>query len=432
MTFKQGRVLSLSKLSPSILRAEYAVRGEIAIESEKLRQQLCKDNSSLPFKSILSCNLGNPQALKQTPISFYRKVVSLMESFDALGGTSNEKKISELFGTEVYKRVLYYSSKLKTSIGAYSQSQGHPFIRSLVASFIDRRDTSSTAVAEPNNNINNEITNVNSYTRIPPCNPDHIFLTNGASSAIHFVLSLIIENSSVGVLIPEPQYPLYSATISLLNGVPIFYPLVEPNERFGKWGFSIETLKASLQSARSKGVDVRALCIINPGNPTGNVLSCIELKEVIQFCWEEHLVLLSDEVYQSNIWDEEVEFCSARKALYSYPCNKDYPVLAEEVELFSFHSTSKGFLGECGKRGGYVECTNIDHEVLAQLYKLVSISLCSNIDGQLMVGLMADPPVPRNDDDNADDVNSSDEYNSYVQEIETIKGFLLFFFFKVH
>jgi aspartate/methionine/tyrosine aminotransferase len=62
------------------------------------------------------------------------------------------------------------------------------------------------------------------------------------------------------------------------------------------------------------------------------------------------------------------------------------------VELLSFHSVSKGMLGECGKRGGYVEMTNIDPAVVEQYYKLSSIGLCPNVTGQLVVSLMVNPP----------------------------------------
>jgi len=64
------------------------------------------------------------------------------------------------------------------------------------------------------------------------------------------------------------------------------------------------------------------------------------------------------------------------------------------VQLASFHSTSKGFTGECGRRGGYVELVGFDEAVRAELYKLASISLCSNIGGQLMMALMTNPPKP--------------------------------------
>ena len=394
MTLKRGRVLISSKLPQGVLHADYAVRGELAIESERLKGLLETKTSTLPFKRILPCNVGNPQALNQPPISFYRKVIALLESFEALGNAANADKISELFGPAVYQRAAFYRSKLKATMGAYSHSQGHLFIRQLIASFIEKRDQSSTG----------------SIGASLPCDPNRIFLTNGASSAIQLVLSLIIGHKSVGVLIPEPQYPLYSATISLLSGIPVFYSLQEPMEPFGRWGFSLDALRISLSKARKEGADVRALCIINPGNPTGNVLSCAELEEIIEFCWKEHLVLLSDEVYQNNVWDPEAEFCSARKALLL--ASRRIPALLNEVEIFSFHSISKGFIGECGKRGGYVECTNIDQEVLDQLYKLVSIALCSSIDGQVMLGLMVDPPSPE----------AGDEHEKYVQETTAVKS----------
>jgi aspartate/methionine/tyrosine aminotransferase len=56
-----------------------------------------------------------------------------------------------------------------------------------------------------------------------------------------------------------------------------------------------------------------------------------------------------------------------------------------DLELFSFHSTSKGVVGECGRRGGYVECSGIDAGALEQLYKLASIMLCPTVQGQIMV-----------------------------------------------
>jgi alanine transaminase len=62
------------------------------------------------------------------------------------------------------------------------------------------------------------------------------------------------------------------------------------------------------------------------------------------------------------------------------------------LQLASFHSTSKGFLGECGLRGGYFELTGFAPDVQAELLKLVSIGLCSNTLGQLATGLMVQPP----------------------------------------
>jgi len=64
----------------------------------------------------------------------------------------------------------------------------------------------------------------------------------------------------------------------------------------------------------------------------------------------------------------------------------------KDLQLISFHSTSKGFIGECGKRGGYFEMLGFDEAVMAEIYKAMSISLCSNVTGQIMTGLMVNPP----------------------------------------
>jgi hypothetical protein len=67
---------------------------------------------------------------------------------------------------------------------------------------------------------------------------------------------------------------------------------------------------------------------------------------------------------------------------------------ASRVELFSFHTVSKGALGECGLRGGYFEALNIHPDSIAQLYKLSSINLCPNVLGQIAVSLMVNEPKP--------------------------------------
>ena len=163
-----------------------------------------------------------------------------------------------------------------------------------------------------------------------------------------------------------------------------------------------------------------------------------------QMCVEENLVLMADEVYQSNVYIEDREFVSFRKVGTSQPAPTTSPCTAlapppktlqrlipptrplssppeispspaptptstrrthwphhpsqvaiemgytakgSDLQLISYHSVSKGFLGECGLRGGYFELFGIDDEVKAQLYKLASISLCSNTIGQVRAGL---------------------------------------------
>jgi alanine transaminase len=184
-------------------------------------------------------------------------------------------------------------------------------------------------------------------------------------------------------MIPIPQYPLYTATLALYDAKPVPYYLDEEED----WGLNINQLTSSLSTARSKGIDTRALVIINPGNPTGQCLSEKNMREIIDFCHNERIVLLADEVYQTNIYQpSERPFHSFKKVLKSM--GSKY----EQFELFSFHSVSKGMVGECGRRGGYYECTGIDPRVIEELYKIASVSLCPNVQGQIMVDLMVQPP----------------------------------------
>ena len=75
-----------------------------------------------------------------------------------------------------------------------------------------------------------------------------------------------------------PQYPLYSASIALYGGTQVGYELDEANA----WGMPVETLRAKLANARSYGINVRGLAVINPGNPTGNCLSYDNIAEIVR------------------------------------------------------------------------------------------------------------------------------------------------------
>jgi glutamate--glyoxylate aminotransferase len=129
--------------------------------------------------------------------------------------------------------------------------------------------------------------------------------------------------------------------------------------------------------------------IINPGNPTGQCLSEPNIKEVLQFCYHENLVLLADEVYQQNVFQDERPFISSRKVMFDMG-----PPLSRELQLVSFHTVSKGNWGECGQRGGYFEMTNLPPKTVDEIYKVASIALSPNVPGQIFMGVMVNPPKP--------------------------------------
>ena len=108
-----------------------------------------------------------------------------------------------------------------------------------------------------------------------------------------------------------------------------------------QWSLNIEELKRSIDKARTKCIP-KALVVINPGNPTGSVLSRQNIEDIIKFADQEKLMVIADEVYQHNIYDGE--FHSFKKVMHE---------LNTKIELASVMSASKGYMGECGLRGWF-------------------------------------------------------------------------------
>ena len=134
-----------------------------------------------------------------------------------------------------------------------------------------------------------------------PADPEDIFLTAGASAGVTLLLNVLITPHETGVLIPIPQYPLYTATLSQFNGIPVPYHLSEPEG----WSTSLIEIESALEKAHKDGVKPRALVVINPGNPTGSVLDLPTMESVVRLCEKHSLVLLADEVYQFNLHSPE-------------------------------------------------------------------------------------------------------------------------------
>ena len=221
-----------------------------------------------------------------------------------------------------------------------------------------------------------------------------------------------------GVLTPIPQYPLYSALSTLLQATLVPYYLDESNG----WNCTPKMLSQALKNAKNEGITPRALVVINPGNPTGQILPAKAMKGIVEWCAEENICLMADEVYQENIWKSRAKFTSFRKVAYEMNAiTKD----SSSLQLISFHSISKGFLGECGLRGGYFELLGFPADVKAEIYKLASISLCSNTIGQIgklthsltdslthsliATGIMVQPPK-----------KGDQSYKTYSKEKKTI------------
>ncbi|KAI7736057.1 hypothetical protein M8C21_030402 [Ambrosia artemisiifolia] len=284
--------LTVESLNPKVLKCEYAVRGEI-----------------VSLAQIIYCNNGNPQSLGQQPITFFREVLALCDHPNIL----DRRETQCLFSADSIKRARQILDQIPDrATGAYSHSQGFKGLRDTVAEGLEARDGF-------------------------PADPNDIFLTDGASSAVHMMMQFLISSEKDGIFCPIPQYPLYSASIALHGGTLVPYYLDEATG----WGLEISELKKQLEAARQKGIIVRAMVVINPGNPTGQVLPEENQRDIVEFCKEEGLVLLAD---------------------------------------------------ECGYRGGYMEVTGFSPDVRGQLYKLATLKACSNTSGQILASLVMSPP----------------------------------------
>jgi len=360
--------LTVETANRAAVECEYAVRGEVVVAAGALEAKLAEPGNALPFEKVVRCNIGNPQALGQKPVTFFRQVLALCD-WPAL---LDMPEAAAIFPKDVRARAQAIMDGIPGGTGPYSHSQGAPFLRGEVARAIERRDGGHR------------------------CDPNNLYLTDGASPAVQAVMRASLRGPEDAILVPVPQYPLYSATLRLCNGSMVPYYLDEAND----WGLSVDELARAVGEARAAGKTVRGLAVINPGNPTGQCLSEENMRDVVKFCEREGIALMADEVYQQNVYAEGKAFSSFKKVV----CD-----LGSGVELFSFHSISKGFYGECGRRGGYMEAHNVSESFRALLYKLSSVNLCSNLNGQICMSLVMNPPQ-----------EGEESYPLFVEEREAI------------
>ncbi|XP_066944864.1 alanine aminotransferase 2 [Macrobrachium rosenbergii] len=345
------RVITMENMNPLVKMMEYAVRGPLVIRATAIEKEL-QAGAQKPFKTVTKANIGDAHAMGQKPITFLRQVVAVCLMPTLMDDPTIPSDVKERAGAIL-------AGCKGGSLGSYSDSAGIEVIRRHVADYIERRDGF-------------------------PSNWENIVLCAGASEGIRGTMKLMINHQNgvkPGVMIPIPQYPLYSATIAEFDLHQIGYYLNESTN----WGLDIEELERAYEEA-SKECFPKALCVINPGNPTGNVLPKENIQKIIQFAHDKKLFLFADEVYQDNVYADGCEFHSFKKVLMEMgaPYN--------QMELASFMSCSKGYMGECGLRGGYAEIINVEPAVKAMYLKSISAKLCPTTLGQAVMECVVNPP----------------------------------------
>ena len=189
--------------------------------------------------------------------------------------------------------------------------------------------------------------------------PENIFIGNGVSELIDLALRALL-NDGDEVLLPSPDYPLWSAATTLNGGRPVYYPcpatrahLPDPDE--------IEALITPR---------TRALVVINPNNPTGAVYPRALLQTLVSIAERHHLLLLSDEIYDEIVYDG-AEFVPLAQ-------------LAQDVPCLTFDGLSK-VQRACGYRVGWLSLTGAPAtlgDLVHGLDLLASLRLCANVPGQ--------------------------------------------------
>ena len=191
---------------------------------------------------------------------------------------------------------------------------------------------------------------------------DDIYTGNGVSELIVLAMNALLNNGDE-VLVPAPDYPLWTAAVSLSGGTPIHYLCDESKE----WAPDLVDLRSKI-TPRTK-----AIVMINPNNPTGAIYSKAVLTELTQIAREHGLILFADEIYDKMLYDEEQHVSLAS--------------LSSDVVIITFNGLSKNYRS-CGYRSGWMVVSGDKSRIkdyIEGLNMLSSMRLCANVPGQYAI-----------------------------------------------
>ena len=202
--------------------------------------------------------------------------------------------------------------------------------------------------------------------------PDDIYVGNGVSEVVNFALMPLL-NPGDEVLIPTPNYSLWSNTVLLAGAKPVFYRCDEASD----WNPDIADLKSKVTAK------TRAVVIINPNNPTGTLYSTDILLQILQVAREHDLIVFSDEIYDRLVMDGLTHISTAS--------------LAPDLTVVTMNGLSKSH-SLCGYRCGWMVISGPRARTEAYrqgIVQLTSLRLCSNALAQLVIpAAIADMETP--------------------------------------
>ena len=191
---------------------------------------------------------------------------------------------------------------------------------------------------------------------------DDVYTGNGVSELIVLSMNALL-NDGDEVLVPTPDYPLWTAAVSLSGGTPVHYLCDESKE----WAPDLNDLRKKI-TPRTK-----AIVVINPNNPTGAIYSKEVLLELTQIAREHGLILFADEIYDKMLYDGAKHISLAS--------------LSNDVVVITFNGLSKNYRS-CGYRAGWMVVSGdkaMVHDYIEGLNMLASMRLCANVPGQYAI-----------------------------------------------
>jgi alanine-synthesizing transaminase len=191
---------------------------------------------------------------------------------------------------------------------------------------------------------------------------DDIYLGNGASELIAMATNALLDDGDE-LLLPSPDYPLWTAATSLSGGTPVHYRCDESSG----WQPDLQDIRSKI-TPRTKGI-----VVINPNNPTGALYPVDTLKQIVALAREQGLVILADEVYDKVLYDDVKHIAIGS--------------LSEDVLTLTFNSLSKSYRS-CGYRAGWLVVSGDKRaaaDYIEGLTMLSNMRLCANVPGQYAI-----------------------------------------------
>lgn len=241
------------------------------------------------------------------------------------------------FNFDIDPRIQEYVIQNFAKAGGYSDSSGIAEARLAIKAYHEKRGIKNITI-------------------------DDIYIGNGVSELIAVVMQALL-NPGDEVLLPAPDYPLWTASVNLCEGKAVHYICDEESD----WNPDLKDMESKI-TAKTK-----AIVLINPNNPTGSVYSKEIIQGVVKIAQKYGLIIFSDEIYDRILYDGDIHYSPA--------------AMADDILVFTFNGLSKVHRA-CGIRAGWMVISGNKERYrgyLDGIKTLTSMRLCSNVPAQYAI-----------------------------------------------